>query len=97
MPVPRVVVLTNQAILNLIGNARLQGEFPALRGLQKQLKKRSGSGCRCGGQRARAIDQIVNDFKQQLGGWTPDAKMRLKQTVGADEIRIFVGKRLVTF
>lgn len=91
----RVVTLTNQLIINLFKRADVKKTFPRIKSIAKAMGK--SSNCNCSSQKARARNRAVNDFKTMLKNWSQSNKNTLKKLIGADRVRVYIGKKMIEF
>jgi len=88
--VSKLVVLEDVVIQGMAGNPRAVQQFPELQRLANALKTTLGQGCsRCQQNAlARERNAALSEVKARLAGMPPDRKKLLKQTLGADQVRI---------
>ena len=92
--IKKVVVLSNSAILNLLGQKNFTKEFPAARKIAKAVKGRPKN-CGCSG-RPKNADRAIADFKLMLRNMPPDNKIKFKKTLGAKNVRMYIDGKTIT-
>ena len=92
---PKVITLTNSALLSTLSNPEVAKAFPGLKKARKRATRRR-AGC-CGGRRRHEQDAAVNQIKLAISAWPAGDKQKLKQLLNAKKLRMYVGKQMLEF
>jgi hypothetical protein len=83
-----LLVIDDAAIKRFLANDTIVAEFPFMRGMAaKQASKKKP--CKCGGNKNRANVAEYAGIKSAIAGMPAEKKARLKQLVGAEQIRMY--------
>jgi len=82
-------LIDDAAIKHFLGNEAIVAEFPFMRGAAAKASAKRKSSCKPCGAKQRANTADYAGIKAAIAGMPAEKKAKLKQLVGAEQIRMY--------